>query len=143
MSVEQFTMSSDQSAGWYRPCTSACAITALRTARRAELINELANVKLREISPGVIRMDAEAGQHDDRAIALAIAAHDLLNQQASQGGMFLYSASTPAARTARETRHRQCAGFIDRHPDSWHARKLAEWEEVERRKRLARGPAGR
>jgi phage terminase large subunit-like protein len=43
-----------------------------------ELLDELANVRLRETSPGVFRMDHDPGQHDDRAIALALAAHRLL-----------------------------------------------------------------
>lgn len=40
-----------------------------------ELLEELANVRLRETSPGVIRMDHDSGKHDDRAIALAMASH--------------------------------------------------------------------
>jgi phage FluMu gp28-like protein len=47
-----------------------------------ELLDELANVRLRETSPGVLRMDHDPGQHDDRAIALALAAHHLLNRPA-------------------------------------------------------------
>lgn len=43
-----------------------------------ELIEELSNVRLVETSPGVIRMDHDAGRHDDRAIALALAAQSLL-----------------------------------------------------------------
>jgi phage terminase large subunit-like protein len=44
-----------------------------------ELLDELANVRLRETSPGVLRMDHDPDKHDDRAITLAMAAHDLLN----------------------------------------------------------------
>lgn len=40
-----------------------------------QLLDELANVRLRETSPGVVRMDHDAGRHDDRAISLAMAAH--------------------------------------------------------------------
>lgn len=43
-----------------------------------ELLEELANVRLRETSPGVVRMDHDPGKHDDRAIALALAAHHAL-----------------------------------------------------------------
>ena len=43
-----------------------------------ELIDELENVRLRETSPGVVRMDHDHGRHDDRAVALALAAHHLL-----------------------------------------------------------------
>ena len=45
-----------------------------------ELLDELANVRLRETSPGVPRMDHDAGRHDDRAIALALAATRLLER---------------------------------------------------------------
>lgn len=48
------------------------------------LIDELAHVRLRESSPGVTRMDHDAGRHDDRAIALALAVHRLLDRP--QGG---------------------------------------------------------
>jgi phage FluMu gp28-like protein len=45
-----------------------------------ELLDELANVRLRESSPGVLRMDHDPDKHDDRAIALALAAHALVEQ---------------------------------------------------------------
>jgi phage terminase large subunit-like protein len=48
-----------------------------------ELLDELANVRLRETSPGVLRMDHDPDKHDDRAITLAMAAHDLLNNAPS------------------------------------------------------------
>lgn len=38
-----------------------------------ELHSELRNVRLRETSPGVYRLDHDHGRHDDRAIALALA----------------------------------------------------------------------
>ena len=38
-----------------------------------ELIDELANVQLRETSPGVFRLDHRPGRHDDRAVALGMA----------------------------------------------------------------------
>lgn len=43
-----------------------------------ELLEELANVRLRETSPEVPRMDHDPDKRDDRAIALALAAHRLL-----------------------------------------------------------------
>ena len=42
-------------------------------------IRAMANVRLRETSPGVVRMDHDHGRHDDRAIAIALAAHHLLD----------------------------------------------------------------
>jgi phage FluMu gp28-like protein len=41
------------------------------------LIDELANVRLRETSPGVLRMDHDPDRHDDRAISLSLAVHHL------------------------------------------------------------------
>jgi phage terminase large subunit-like protein len=42
------------------------------------LIDELANVRLRESAPGVYRLDHDPDKHDDRAVALALAAQWLL-----------------------------------------------------------------
>lgn len=47
-----------------------------------ELLDELANVRLRESSPGVFRIDHDPGKHDDRAISLALAAQRLLDSPA-------------------------------------------------------------
>jgi phage terminase large subunit-like protein len=45
-----------------------------------QLLDELANVRLRETSPGVYRMDHDPDKHDDQAIALALAANHLITQ---------------------------------------------------------------
>lgn len=37
-----------------------------------ELLDELANIRLRETAPGVLRLDHDPDRHDDRAIALAL-----------------------------------------------------------------------
>ncbi|WP_052668664.1 hypothetical protein [Nitriliruptor alkaliphilus] len=65
----------------------------------AELLEELAHVRLRETSPGVVRMDHDAGRHDDRAVALALAALPLV-QASSVGGSWSSSVGRglPAAR---------------------------------------------
>ena len=39
-----------------------------------DLLDELSNVRLRESAPGVYRLDHDAGQHDDRAVSLGLAA---------------------------------------------------------------------
>ena len=44
----------------------------LRLPDDADLLDELAHVRLRETSPGVYRLDHDADRHDDRAIALAL-----------------------------------------------------------------------
>ena len=45
-----------------------------------QLLDELANVRLRETSPGVYRMDHDPDKHDDQAIALALAANHLITR---------------------------------------------------------------
>jgi len=43
------------------------------------LLDELAGVRLRKNTLGVYRLDHDAGQHDDQAIALALGTHHLLD----------------------------------------------------------------
>jgi phage terminase large subunit-like protein len=52
---------------------------ALAIPDDADLIEELSNVRLRETSPSVYRLDHDPDKHDDRAIALALAAQWLLS----------------------------------------------------------------
>ena len=40
----------------------------------AALRDELANVRLRETGPGRVRLDHATGRHDDRAVAIGLAA---------------------------------------------------------------------
>ena len=49
-----------------------------------DLLNELANVRLRETTPGVYRLDHDPDQYDDRAIALGLAANQLLGRPVPQ-----------------------------------------------------------
>ena len=44
----------------------------------AELIDELVHVNVRENAQGFVRLDHDSGRHDDRAVALALAAQHLL-----------------------------------------------------------------
>jgi phage FluMu gp28-like protein len=59
----------------------------LRLPRDEELLDELANVRLRETSPGVLRMDHDPDRHDDRAIAVALAATALLQRPSASFGV--------------------------------------------------------
>ena len=66
--------------------------TLLREHRLAlpdapDLLDELANVRLRETSPNVLRMDHDPDRHDDHAISLALAAHHLLEGIQSGGAV--------------------------------------------------------
>lgn len=49
-----------------------------------DLLDELRNIRLRETSPGVFRIDHDRNRHDDRAVALALAASYLLERSTAQ-----------------------------------------------------------
>lgn len=51
-----------------------------------DLLDELQSVRLRESSPGVCRLDHDAGQHDDRAVSLGLAALALTERAGSDTG---------------------------------------------------------
>ncbi len=57
---------------------------ALALPNDEALLDELANVRLRETTPGVYRLDHDPDQHDDRAIALGLAANHLLTRGVAQ-----------------------------------------------------------
>ena len=61
-----------------------------------ELLDELANVRLRETSPGTYWIDHDPDRHDERAIALALAAHHLVERgsRRSGGGVTLELSTT-------------------------------------------------
>jgi phage terminase large subunit-like protein len=64
----------------------------------AALLDELANVRLRETTPGVFRLDHDAGHHDDRAVALGLAALALTERAPMGRGMI-----TVPSRSGRST----------------------------------------
>lgn len=53
-----------------------------------ELLDELANVRLKETAPGLVRVEHDPGRHDDRAVALGFAATALVER--SSGGLRLH-----------------------------------------------------
>jgi phage terminase large subunit-like protein len=53
---------------------------ALALPDDAALLDELAHVRLKETSPGVYRLDHAADRHDDRAVALSMAAWALVGE---------------------------------------------------------------
>lgn len=62
-----------------------------------DLLDELAHVRIRESSPGVYRLDHDRDRHDDRAVALALAAEHLLSTAGRGGRLRFYGpASLPA-----------------------------------------------
>jgi phage terminase large subunit-like protein len=109
-----------------------------------ELIDELQNVRLRETSPGVIRMDHDPGRHDDRAIALAMAAHKLLERPFAPVVQVPYrhlggSRGTGESEEARA----KMRAFAQRHPNNNVARMFLEDEERRHHEWLRRGPGSR
>jgi len=75
--VEEFTFSAQSVGRLASTLTLLIRNHALTLPDDPELIDELANLRLRETSPGVLRIDHDPDEHDDRAIALALAAHRL------------------------------------------------------------------
>lgn len=53
-----------------------------------DLRDELLNVRLKESSPGVYRLDHDDKRHDDQAVAIGMAVHTLLGQPNGQGAVF-------------------------------------------------------
>jgi phage terminase large subunit-like protein len=82
MRVHEFTFSSQSVGRLAMTLHHLLRDRALALPDDPELLDELANVRLRETSPGVLRIDHDPDKHDDRAIALALAAHHLLNRPA-------------------------------------------------------------
>jgi hypothetical protein len=63
-----------------------------------ELLDELGNVRLRETSPGVLRMDHDPDRHDDRAIALSLAALALVENPVSGQAGTIFTDMPPIQR---------------------------------------------
>lgn len=105
---------------------------ALALPDDAELIDELSNVRLRETSPGVIRMDHDAGRHDDRAIALALAAHRLLDHPRGMTGQYMYARGTSRRGSGEsDDARRRARAFAERYPNSTVAKIFFDQEAAE------------
>lgn len=78
--VEEFTFSSASVGRLASALHVLIRDHALAIPNDPELIDELSNVRLRETSPGVLRMDHDPDKHDDRAIALALAAQRIVER---------------------------------------------------------------
>lgn len=82
--VEEFTFSSTSVGHIALSLYRALRDHAIALPDDEELLDELGRVRLREASPGVYRLDHASGEHDDRAVALAMAVHALVG--AAPGG---------------------------------------------------------
>lgn len=71
----------------------------------AELLDELATVRLRESTPGTYRLDHDASGHDDRAVALGLAALALTERAEGRGSVSV-PRSAPVVRTMHDARPR-------------------------------------
>lgn len=71
-----------------------------------ELLDELATVRLRESRPGLYRLDHDASAHDDRAVALGLAALALTERPAIGGGSITVPTAPPFTRTLHDARPR-------------------------------------
>lgn len=67
-----------------------------------DLLDELANVRLRETAPGIVRMNHDPGRHDDRAIALALAAMFLAERSQGRTELGVPHGRIDRGRTERE-----------------------------------------
>ncbi len=73
------------------------------------LVDELGNVRLRETSPGVLRLDHDPDRHDDHAIALGLAVHTLVERRESADWSHLfYSIRCPACEATVPESSVQC-----------------------------------
>jgi hypothetical protein len=69
----------------------------------AELLEELTTVRLRESTPGVYRLDHDASGHDDRAVAIGLAALALTERAEGRGSITVPGSSRAAGRIGERT----------------------------------------
>ncbi len=86
---------------------------ALDLPEDEELLDELRNVRLRESTPGVLRLDHDPDRHDDRVIALALAASHVVEGMRGLGdGVLRAGGGLEGGRSHRVARReRERAGF--------------------------------
>jgi len=77
---EQFTFSAQSVGRLALTLYQLLRSRSLALPNEPELLEELANVRLRETTPGSFRLDHDPDRHDDRAVALALAAHRLFER---------------------------------------------------------------
>lgn len=73
-----------------------------------DLIDELANVRIKETSPNTYRLDHVSGQHDDRAISLALCVSHLLDKPVQDFGTIRFEALTQTSPNRPES-----AGLVE------------------------------
>jgi hypothetical protein len=88
------------------PAVSVAIDLALFDQRLDDLLDELAHVRLRESSVGALRLDHDSGRHDDRAVALALAAHAIVERAGVRPAHSLDDFALASVVAKR------CAGFL-------------------------------
>ena len=66
-----------------------------------DLFDELGRVRLRETSPGAVRLDHDSGEHDDQAVAIAIAVAVLQGKVQGEGRLLVPQGLVPGVGRAR------------------------------------------
>ena len=103
--AEEFTFSSSSVGRLASTLFNAIRDRAVGLINDPDLLDELAHVRLRESSPGVHRMDHDAGRHDDRAVSLALVVTYLLGQPSkmsiAEWGMVWEGASSAEIEASR------------------------------------------
>lgn len=67
-----------------------------------ELMDELANVRLQETLPGLVRVQHDPGRHEDRCVALGFAAVALLEKPFGGGGLQVPAGRVPTVPAIRQ-----------------------------------------
>jgi phage FluMu gp28-like protein len=86
--VDEFTFTQASVGRLATTLVTAIRNKALALPRDPDLIDELARVRLIETSPNVYRLEHDAGGHNDRAIAIALAVTTLIDRSAKVGPRF-------------------------------------------------------
>ena len=86
LQVEEFTFSGSSVGKLATTLLQLIRERSLALPGDPDLLDELRNVRLRESSPGVFRLDHDRNRHDDRAVALALAACYLVERPVASRG---------------------------------------------------------
>jgi phage terminase large subunit-like protein len=88
--VEEFTFSSTSVGRIANALFLALRGHLISLPNDPDLLDELGRVRLKETTPGVVRLDHDSGQHDDQAVAIGLACVTLTSQP-GRAGMILHT----------------------------------------------------
>jgi hypothetical protein len=113
--VDEFTFSAASTGRLASVLLQLIGDRALALPDDSDLLDELRNVRLRESSPGVYRIDHDRDRHDDRVIALALAASWLIEHARNRPARTYSSFKLPGARLVSD---RELEELLSR-PAAW------------------------